>query len=414
MGLLDFITRKQAISTTEQYSDAYLTERIGSFAVPDKLTESTAFQLANSVAEIYFPIDYLADRASKLRFYIADKNGLEVENTELSRFVTNINPLYSFGELMYQSVFSYLADGNIIQYVRVPESYRNVSINNITRLDVLQPNLVSLREYTNVSELTATSVTDFIKEARYNSRTKTMYDPLRVDRLRIFRYDFSQRETSGVLALSPLFKATRSINNLLATYSARYNVYVNNGAAGYLSKKQSTAGMDAAFGDRDKILEDLNNRNGLTGNRRLWGVSSVPVEWVNTLVTIKDLLPFEETLEDSIKIAAVFQVPSGLIPRKDQSTFDNQDAQERIVWENTLISLVDTMCDYFTRSLTLDQAGYKIKADYTSVSVLKTNDAQVEQIISAKLQNLKTLKELSPETDIKNEIDKIVQGYESR
>jgi hypothetical protein len=241
-----------------------------------------------------------------------------------------------------------------------------------------------------------------------------MYDPLRVDRLRVFRYDFSSRETSGVLALSPLFKATRSINNLLATYSARYNVYVNHGAAGYLSKKTTSQGMDSAFGDREKILEDLNNKNGLTGNRRLWGISSVPVEWVNTLVTIKDLLPFEETLEDSIKIAAVFQIPSQLVPRKDNSTFDNQESQERIVWENTLISLVDTICGYFTRSLTLDQAGYKIKADYSSVSVLKTNEVQIEQIIQAKLQNLQALISLSPETDITNEIEKIVQSYEAR
>ena len=40
-------------------------------------------------------------------------------------------------------------------------------------------------------------------------------------------------------------------------------------------------------------------------------------------------MPYEETLENTIKIASIYQIPSDLIPRKDHSTFDNQEGQER-------------------------------------------------------------------------------------
>ena len=220
-----------------------------------------------------------------------------------------------------------------------------------------------------------------------------------------------------ILSKSPLFKAYRSINNLLATYSARYNVYVNNGAAGYLAKK-STPGagnLEESINpvDRAMILKDINERNGLTGKRNMWGISSVPIEFINTLVSIQSLMPFEETLEDSIKIAGTYQLPSGLAVRKDMSTYNNQDADEKKVWENTLISLVDMVAGSFTKNFTLDKAGYQIKPDYSSVSCLELNKKEVENNYLLMLNNLKLIKEIAPEktTEVTAEIDKILLDY---
>ena len=124
--------------------------------------------------------------------------------------------------------------------------------------------------------------------------------------------------------------------------------------------------------DREATLKDINDRNGITGNRNLWGISSVPIEFINTLADIQRLMPFEETLEDAIKIAATYQLPSVLVARKDQSTFDNQKEAERSVWENTMMSVVDTVASYFTKVWMLE--GIQIKADYSTVSALNDND----------------------------------------
>lgn len=416
MSLLDKLRSKRIpnVEIVEKTSDYYDVQRVGSLEFPDRLTDLNAFTLANTVSELYNPIDFLADRASKLRFYIADKNGVEVENTELNRFINNINPFYSFSDLFYQSIFTYLADGNIHHYTGVSSMYKKVNASSISRIDVLNPTELSIQEFCNISTLKSISLNDLIKRIEYCETGSNYADRfLEIEKYKLYTYDMTRRTDSLLLSKSPLNHAFRSINNLLATYSARYNVYANNGAAGYLSKKTAgNGGIDSMLTNRDDMLKDINNRNGITGNRNFWGISSVPIEFVNTLGTIKDLMPFEETLEDSIKIASIFQIPANLVPRKDQSTFNNQLEAERSVWENTLMSIVDTVCSYFTKSFVLDKIGYQIKADYSTVSALKTNDVQIEDLRAKKIANLKLIKEISPETNIQPQIDLILKEYE--
>lgn len=407
MAWSDFIKKFQVqnINIVEHGND-YDTERVGTIQIPDTLKDDNAFNLANSVAEIFNPIDFFADRASKLRYFVADKNGNELTGNEYKRFIEEVNPLYTFSDLIYQAVFSYLADGNLYLYQNVPSMYERANSKTISRIDVLNPNYVSIDEYTSLSKLDVIRVNDFIKRVYYYEGKRREIDK---EKLFIFGYDWQTRDYSSFICRSPLFKSYRSINNLLATYSARYNIYVNNGAAGYLAKKSNPKNeLEETLNptDRDAILKDINNRNGITGNRNLWGISSVPIEFINTLADIQRLMPFEETLEDAIKIAATYQLPAQLVPRKDQSTFDNQREAERSVWENALMSVVDTIASYFTKAWMLEN-GVHIKADYTTVSALNENQIDVEKLKTAKIDNLQKIRNLKPDFDVNTEIEKM-------
>ena len=406
MAWSDFIRKFQVpnVSIIES-SEQYDTERVGTIQIPDTLKDDNAFKLANTVSEIYNPIDFIADRASKLRFYIADKSGNEQINSPFNRCINSPNPLYTFSDLMYQAVFSYLSDGNIYIYQSVPTMYERANANTISRLDVLNPNFISIDEYTNISKLDVIRINDFIKRAYYHDGKRR---ELEKEKLFVFTYDWQIRDYSNFICRSPLFKSFRSINNLLATYSARYNIYVNNGAAGYLSKKSNPKNeLEETLNptDREAILKDINNRNGITGNRNLWGISSVPIEFINTLADIQRLMPFEETLEDAIKIAATYQIPAVLVPRQTQSTFNNQSEAERSVWENTIMSTVDTVASYFTKAWMLE--GLQIKADYSTVSALNENEIEKVDLISKKIDNLQKVVALKPDFDVNIEIEKI-------
>jgi hypothetical protein len=116
-------------------------------------------------------------------------------------------------------------------------------------------------------------------------------------------------------------------------------------------------------------------------------------------------MPFEETLEDAIKIAATYQLPAVLVARKDQSTFNNQKEAERSVWENTLMSIVDTVASYFTKAWMLE--GIQIKADYSTVSALTENDIEKENLKSVKIENLIKVLSINPDFDVNTEIEKI-------
>lgn len=410
MGLLDALSTYFKGSNNVNpivADDDYSIESVGNIVVPEKITDANAFILANSVAEIFFPIDFIADRASKVRFLIVDKNGNELKSSDYTRLLTDINPFYTFSELFYQAVFSYLGSGNAILYTGIPIEGAKLDFTNVTRLDVLKPNHVDIRELSRVDMLSMVSESSIMQSAYYCESAKEQLMP---DRITIARYDSINSNSSILLSRSPLFKAEKSINSLLAVYSARYNVYANNGAAGYLTKKGAGKGLDSvASGDREDILKDINSRNGITGNKNLWGISSVPLEFVKTLAEIKDLMPLDETLENSVKIAGVFQVPSVLVPRKDQATFSNQKEAETSVWENTIKSVVDLMCEKFTKALHL--RGAKIIPDYSSVSVLSQNKKGTEEVISMKLDNLRKMRELDPTIKIDDELKKILNEY---
>ena len=403
---------------TEMIDTTYEVKNIGNIVIPETLTSKNAFTLANSVVELYFPVDFYADRISKLRFFIANKSGREVSSSELNRFITKINPLYSFSDLVYNYVFSLLADGNAINYLGVPSIYKNISPSNIERWDVLQPNLVNIYEHTNISLLDVSSLNDLIKRIQYNDYSSLRRE-LEPDRVRIHNVGQKRRDNSKILADGLLWKANKSIDTLLAVYSARYNVFANNGAAGYLSRKlSSSSGQNAAFeaaimdgSKRDEIVKDINERHGVTGRRNIWGISGVPIEFVKTLATISELMPFDETLESSIKIASVFQIPPVLVPRKDQSTYDNQENAERNVWENGLLSMAKTVCDNLTNMFGLNTTGNRISFDISNVSSLMKNEDEEQTIIQMKLNNLQTLKTLNPELDLTEITNEIYGSY---
>jgi len=398
-----------------EYDQSYDIKNIGNIVIPEKLTNKNAYLLANSVAEIFFPIDFYADRISKLRFFIANKSGREVSSSELNRLISDeINPLFSFSDLIYNYVFSYLSDGNAINYLGVPSIYKNISPATIERWDVLQPNLVELSEVNNYSTLYSNNLNEGIRRAMYNEGGLTRQE-LEISRLSIHNAGMRRKSNSVVLSEGFLWKANKSIDTLMAVYSARYNVYANNGAAGYIAKKSNTTGasFETSFADgnkRDEIIEDIKQRHGLTGRKNIFGVSGVPIEFVKTLATIAELMPLEETLEAAIKIASVFQIPPVLVPRKDQSTFDNQANAERNVWENGLLSMAQTVCDNLTKMFRIP-AGNKIFYDASNVSVLTQNESENEDLIQKKIANLEKLKALNPEIDVNPIILEIFKSY---
>ena len=150
-------------------TETWETKKLGNLVMPESIDPRNAFILANSVPELFFPVDFYADRISKLRFFIAKENGKEMANSELKRLVSNeMNPFFSFSDLIYAYVFSMYSEGNAYNYITNPFG-GNPGPNNITRWDVLQPNMVSIEEFSNKSLLFETDYKGIIKKVHYLS-----------------------------------------------------------------------------------------------------------------------------------------------------------------------------------------------------------------------------------------------------
>jgi hypothetical protein len=318
------------------YFNQYLQNANGDRLI--KFDQSRAYELANTIAEIFIPIDAIAERAANIKYDIIDTNTKEiiVPTGNLKRLLSSPNPLEKFSDIIYQDVFSKLSDGNSYVYTKTAESIVNPTYDNISNIWVLRPNLTTpvLKKQISNPFLMKTigDLVDYYK-------TFFFYEHKIQPRYVLHNTVLGITQTGS--GKSPLFACEKNINNILAVYQARYNVYAKNGNAGILAKAPVGGGgasLQEAIDPitRDTMLKDLQDRNGLIGDKNFIGMSSVPLQFIKTLGTIKELEPFDETLENAIKIAGVFGVNKELIPKKDNATFSNQMIAEKSFWQNVV------------------------------------------------------------------------------
>jgi len=414
MGLLDYITSKQRQSTPTQFNTlsdgAFWTyEKIGEMVQPTALTKENGFTIATQVAEVFFVIDTIAEKVAKLfnDVYISDKEGKEIRMPKsLEKLITKPN-IYdkSLTDLIYSFVFSELSDGNGYIYFKTADGTTKITVDNVQALMVLNPEKVTINlKQSGQNRLTAAEITDYILNYRYDL-TQDEIKPMFILHSKSYMNDRAQ---SDYRSISPLYAAKRNIDNLLAVYSARYNVYANNGAAGYISKKGATAGMDAAFGDRDKILEDIQNRNGIVGDKNVIGISSVPIEFISTLATIKDLMPFDEWVADFLMIAGVFGVDKDLLPLKEGTTFTNKEIAEAKIWSDIATTYADDICADLTAMFNLPQ-GQRFNYKKDAIPFLESQRKTKLEGDKVVIDNLLRLKESGYNVD--DLLTKLIERY---
>lgn len=377
----------------------------------DKFSEANAFKLAGGLAEIFLPIDMIADACAGLDYLIVDKETLkekELSSVNLKRLIESPNAWNKFSDLVYQGVFNKLSDGNCYDYTKIPDSYKNPNIDLITNVFTLNPSMtrpVIKKEIPNPFGIKKKS--ELIEHYVTTLFYKHKIDPRYINQNTIFDIK------SNGKGLSPLLAVEKNINNLLAVYSARYNVYEKNMNAGILSydaKAQTGLEQVANPVEREKIMEDLKSRNGLTGARNFIGVSSIPLKYQKTIASISELQPFDETEADAVAIASIFGVDSDLVPKRTPSKYSNKIDGERKLWQDVIKSMA------IERGVELSQAfylpeGYVFYPDFSKVEILQDDKKTSYEADSILIDNLIKMKETGQE--VPNAFDKLKDKYEN-
>jgi Phage portal protein len=352
------------------YFNQYMSSASGDKLI--KFSQENAYELANTIAEIYIPIDAISERCSSVKYDIVNKATQEVIELSgnLAKKIESPNPIDTFADLIYQMMFSRLAEGNSYVYTKISDSLVNPTIDNITNIWVLKPNLtktVLKKQISNPFLMTSISdVVDYYK-------TFFFYEHHLKPRYVLHRTPNGITQTG--MGRSLLWACEKNINNILAVYQARYNVYAKNGNAGILAKAPVGGGgasLQEAIDPvtRDTMLKDLQDRNGLVEDKNFIGLSSVPLQFIKTLGTIKELEPFDETLENAIKIAGIFGVNKELIPKKDNATFSNQMIAEKSFWQNVIKSNCEQIAEDLTKIYYLPSE-WEFKPNFSGIEALQ-------------------------------------------
>lgn len=361
-------------------------------------------QLFKTIPEVFWPIDFIAKRISEAHFdlkRVKDDSIVWCNRLGADTILKQPNPIMTWREIVYQHFVYKLATGNAFFRASMPD---NITADAIkfqwcTNYWSLPAHLVTVKpmEYSYcVPMFGIAKIEELIKG--YNLDLGA-YSGLTIPYYQIWHDRDGIPELikgSGYLkADSRLLAVKKPIANLIAVYEARNVIYLKRGALGFIvaQKSDETGTVALEPNEKEELRKEFNSKYGFGEGKSPYVITDIPVNFIKTSSSIAEMQPFDETLEDAIKIASVFGIPSVLVPRKDQSTFSNQDTAEKSVYTSVIIPAAKRFCEALTTFLGLEQKGLYLDCDFSDVACLQIGLKESEEV--KKLTNERCLSQFN-------------------
>jgi len=329
--------------------------------------------------EIFAPVNEIASRVADATWQLRKNSNDEVVYTDkyFNELFETPNPLMNFKQFIWQSVCYELLTGANFQYINRPSTLQP-TFDNIISLWNLPTNKLDIVMKKNADVYSATSINDLVQSYKEDKRVFEVNNVLPFAQL-----DLSCGNEANKF-VSPLQGASIAIKNLIPVYEARNVIYVKRGALGFIvSKKTDASGTMALTPKEKQDAQDAYQANyGLQRGKNQIGVSSAPVEYIDTSMSIQELQPFEETLSNAIAIYSALRVPPHLVPSKDKSTFNNAKADMKSFYSDVIIPMAKKYAQGYTKFFNIDRK--YIHADFSHIDVLQENrkeKAEVDKIL---------------------------------
>lgn len=348
-------------------------------------------ELYKTIPEVFWPIDYIAKRISEAHFdlkRVKDDSIVWCNRLGVDTVLKQPNPIMTWREIVYQHFVYKLATGNAF--------FRAAMAENITADAVkfrwcsnywsLPAHLVQVKPMEHSYGVPMFGIAGIEELIKGYSLDLGAYSGLTIPYYQVWHdrdgIPELTRGTGYLKASSRLLSVKKPIANLIAVYEARNVIYLKRGALGFIvaQKEDPTGTVALEPSEKEELLQQVNTKYGVGEGKSPWAVTDIPVNFVRTNLSISELQPFDETLEDAIKIAGVFGIPSVLIPRKDQSTFSNQDTAEKSVYTSVIIPAAKRFCEALTTFLGLEKEGYYIDCDFSDVACLQVGLKESEEV----------------------------------
>ncbi len=348
-------------------------------------------EMFKTIPEVFWPIDFIAKRISEAHFdlkRVKDDSIVWCNRLGADTILKQPNPIMTWREIVYQHFVYKLATGNAF--------FRS------SMADSVGPDAIKFQWCSNYWSLPAHLVE--VKPMEY-SYGVPMFGIANIDEL-IKGYTLDLGAYSGLTipywqiwhdrdgipelirgkgylkADSRLLSVKKPIANLIAVYEARNVIFLKRGALGFIvaQKVDPTGTVALEPSEKEELRKEFNSKYGLEEGKSPFAITDIPVNFIKTSSSIAEMQPFDETLEDAIKIASVFGIPSVLVPRKDQSTFSNQDSAEKSVYTSVIIPAAKRFCEAITTFLGLEQKGLYLDCDFSDVACLQVGLKEREEV----------------------------------
>lgn len=321
-----------------------------------------------SLPEIFAPVNEIAWRVADATWTLRRTmdDAPDWKDKDFNRLFSQPNPFMDFKQFVYQAVCYEYLTGASYQFFNKPSVLAN-NYKNIANWMNLPSQYVTVEKNNGVDIYTATEVSDVVKSYKVKGRVFDVNNVLPLMQLDLNYGNEVDRYKS------PLHGALMAIRNLIPVYEARGVIFVKRGALGFIvSKKKDDNGTSPLSPDEKReIQEEMQREYGLKRGKSQMGLTSVPVEFVRTSMSIDELKPFDETLADAVAIYAALRVPRHLVPSKDSSTFANADADLKSFYNSVIIPLAKRYALSWSNYMNIPNR--YIDSDFSHVAILQEN-----------------------------------------
>lgn len=365
--------------------------------VQPRVCGTNFMELFRSVPEVFWPIDYIAKRISEGHYdlkRVKDDSIVWCDRRNLAQILQQPNPVMTWREIVYQHFVNKLVTGNAFMRASMPETLTPDALicqwcDNYWELPADLVQVVPVQYSFGVPVFGIATKEELIKGYTFDLGA---YSGLTIPQHQIWHdRDGLPSVVLGhgfLKAKSRLMSVLKPISNLIAVYEARNVIYVKRGGLGFIVSNKSDQTGTIALEPKEKkeLREEIDRNYGLGADKMPYGITDVPISFVRTNLSISELQPFEETLEDAIKVASVFGIPSDLVPRKDKSTYDNQIGAQKDVYTSVIIPMAKQFCQDVTRFLGLEEKGLYIDCDFSDVDCLQKGLKETEEVKKLRLE----------------------------
>lgn len=324
-----------------------------------------------SLPEIFAPINEIASRVSDAVWQLRKNSNDEVDysNKTFNRLFEYPNPLMTHKKLVWQAECYELLTGANFQYFNKPTTLLD-SYENIMSWSNVPTHKLFIDKKKQADFYSATSINDLVNSYELNDGYKRVMPIQNV--LPFIDLDLNFGNEIDKFR-SQLEGAKLAIKNLIPVYEARGVIYIKRGALGFLVSKKSDASgfISLTTKEKEEAQAAYQQTYGLNRHKDQVSVSSAPVEYVSTTMSIKELEPFEETLADAVAIYAALRVPRHLVPSKNTSTFNNANTDLKSFYDDVIIPRANRRAQAWTTYFNIPSR--YIHPSFEHVSILQEN-----------------------------------------
>jgi HK97 family phage portal protein len=307
-----------------------------------------------------------------------DRNGEEIDNSEVVKVLNNPNPLMNGRDFLRQYNENKCLFGNNYEYLLKPySSSQPVGLTNL--------NPATIQIQTTGKFYKQSTMEDIVKAYKlmYGTDVSDVFEPSEINHTRLVN------SQNPIVGESPLRALYMPITNIRSAYGFRNIIMNKKGALGILSNasKDSSGAIPLNEIERQRLEKEYQKNYGIDDNQMQVIMTNSSLNWQPMSYPTKDLMLFEEVDADFRKLIDAYGLNDNIFSREKGTTFTNMAEGLKQAYETTIIPEAEEISMNRTRVFGLDQRGEFLKLCYDHIPVLqedKSKEAErVERIANA-------------------------------